>query len=108
MNAKNVPVLVGWVGCVVWQVLKVLEGHAGSVMAVAISTDGAKIVSGSMDKTVRVWSMETGEVPACMLHDGRRIRVSGPLVGLGICVGLSLLVEIVRFRVRKSPVCNYN
>ena len=45
------------------QVLKVLEGHTGSVNAVAISTDGGKIVSGSKDKTVRVWSAETGEVP---------------------------------------------
>ena len=49
------------------QVLKVFKGHAGVVNAVAISTDGAKIVSGSDDKTVRVWSMETGEVQACML-----------------------------------------
>ncbi len=45
------------------QVLKVLEGHTDTVRAVAISADGAKIVSGSFDKTVRVWSMETGEVP---------------------------------------------
>ena len=50
--------------CVGWQVLKVLEGHTDRVDAVAISTDGAKIVSGSDDKTVRVWSMETGEVLA--------------------------------------------
>ena len=54
--------------CVGWQVLKVLEGHNGIVWAVAISTDGSKIVSGSLDITVRVWSMETGEVwsPACV------------------------------------------
>ena len=45
-----------------WQVLKVLRGHYDIVGAVAISTDGAKIVTGSGDKTVRVWSMETGEV----------------------------------------------
>ena len=53
-------------GVLLWQVLKVLEGHAGCVGAVAISTDGAKIVSGSGDKTVRVWSMETGEVETCL------------------------------------------
>ena len=48
--------------------VKVLEGHTGWVFDVAISTDGAKIVSGSWDKTVRVWSMETGEVqPVSML-----------------------------------------
>ncbi len=49
---------------VLGQVLKVFEGHTDVVRPVAISTDGAKIVSGSDDKTVRVWSMETGEVPA--------------------------------------------
>ena len=47
------------------QELKVIQGHAGSVRAVAISPDGAKILSGSAD-TVRVWSMETGEVPVCL------------------------------------------
>ena len=43
-----------------------LEGHKGTVRAVAISADGAKIVSGSSDHTVRVWSMKTGEVPVRM------------------------------------------
>ena len=52
---------------VLGQVLEVLEGHTDYVLAVAISTDGAKIVSGSVDNTVRVWSMETGEVQVCML-----------------------------------------
>ncbi len=50
--------------------LKVLEGHTGRVAAVAISTDGSKIVSGSEDNTMRVWSMETGEVPPASLLDG--------------------------------------
>ena len=49
------------------QVLKVLEGHTGFVIAVAISSDGGKIVSGSDDNTVRVWSTETGKVLACLL-----------------------------------------
>ncbi len=49
---------------VVWfQVLKVLEGHTDAVYAVAVSADGSKIVSGSWDKTVRIWSAESGQVP---------------------------------------------
>ena len=49
---------------VVWfQVLKVLEGHTGWVRAVAVSADGSKIVSGSDDNTVRIWSAESGQVP---------------------------------------------
>ena len=54
--------------CWLGQVLKVLEGHTRKVLAVAISTDGAKIVSGSADNTVRVWSMETGEVPVSSIR----------------------------------------
>ena len=41
-----------------------LDGHNDVVWAVAILPDGGKIVSGSEDTTVRVWSTETGEVPA--------------------------------------------
>ena len=49
---------------VVWlQVLKVLEGHTDRVCAVAVSADGSTIVSGSDDKTVRIWSAESGQVP---------------------------------------------
>ena len=47
--------------------LKVLEGHTDYVSAVAISVDGGKIVSGSGDNTVRVWSSEAGEVPDRLL-----------------------------------------
>ncbi len=50
----------------VGQVLKLLQEHTGSVWTVAISSDGGKIVSGSGDKTVRIWSTETGQVPACL------------------------------------------
>ncbi len=41
---------------------KVFEGHTGHVNAVKISVDGGKIVSGSDDETLRVWSTETSEV----------------------------------------------
>ena len=48
----------------VWfQVLKVLEGHTGAVLSVAVSADGSKIVSGSYDNSVRIWSTESGQVP---------------------------------------------
>ena len=37
-----------------------LRGHSHDVSAVAYSPDGTKIVSGSGDKTVRVWDAVTG------------------------------------------------
>jgi WD40 repeat protein len=38
-----------------------LQGHEGGVNCIAISADGAHIVSGSQDKTIRVWDARTGE-----------------------------------------------
>jgi WD40 repeat protein/serine/threonine protein kinase len=38
-----------------------LEGHTGGVEAVAITPDGQQFVSGSEDKTLRVWNLARGE-----------------------------------------------
>ena len=44
----------------------VLRGHTGGVTAVAYSPDGYHIVSGSLDKTVRIWDLEGGGKPQCL------------------------------------------
>jgi WD40 repeat protein len=41
--------------------LRILSGHAGVVTAVAVTPDGKFAVSGSWDKTVKVWELATGE-----------------------------------------------
>jgi sterol desaturase/sphingolipid hydroxylase (fatty acid hydroxylase superfamily)/DNA-binding beta-propeller fold protein YncE len=38
-----------------------LQGHTGPVLGVAVSADGACIVSGSADRTVKVWDAATGK-----------------------------------------------
>ncbi|KIM27726.1 hypothetical protein M408DRAFT_310565 [Serendipita vermifera MAFF 305830] len=42
----------------------VIMGHTSSVNSVAFSPDGTRIVSGSSDKTIRVWDAETAEMVA--------------------------------------------
>ncbi|KIM34905.1 hypothetical protein M413DRAFT_32925 [Hebeloma cylindrosporum] len=38
----------------------VMNGHTRWITSVAFSPDGARIVSGSSDKTIRIWDVETG------------------------------------------------
>jgi WD40 repeat protein len=48
---------------------KVLEfkGHTGAVTCLAVSADGTRLVSGSLDQTVRLWNLKTGELLATIL-----------------------------------------
>ena len=41
--------------------LKTLEGHSHEVISVAYSPDGTKIISGSKDKTIKIWDANTGQ-----------------------------------------------
>ncbi|HVR30787.1 MAG TPA: NACHT domain-containing protein [Thermoanaerobaculia bacterium] len=56
--------------------LKTLEGHADSVLAVAVTADGRRAVSGSEDKTLRVWDLETGGSRALLGHTDSVLAVS--------------------------------
>ncbi|TDL24718.1 hypothetical protein BD410DRAFT_850870, partial [Rickenella mellea] len=66
--SQTLSILMGKVAD--WPAIQyVAEGHTDSVDSVAFSPDGKHIVSGSWDKTIRVWNTETGDI------------VSGPFEG---------------------------
>ena len=43
---------------------QVLSGHAGPVLSCALSSDGLRAVTGSSDRSVRLWNTQTGESTA--------------------------------------------
>ncbi len=44
------------------QLVRTMEGHADGVNAVAVSSDGRFVYSGSQDKTVKQWEASSGAV----------------------------------------------
>ena len=43
------------------RLLRTLAGHSNSVTAVVVTPNGKQLISGSMDKTIKVWNLATGE-----------------------------------------------
>jgi len=53
------------------RLLQLFQGHGSSVSSVAFSPDGSTVVSGSDDKTIRIWDASTGVemLPPLQGHD---------------------------------------
>ena len=66
------------------QPLQILAGHQDRVTGLAFSPDGALLLSGSADESIRSWAMADG---ACV----KTVPIPGPYAGMklsGVC-GLS-------------------
>lgn len=68
--------------------VRTLEGHAGTITALAFDGKGTKLVSGSIDRTVKVWDVATGKELASLAPttiitalafspDGKRVAIGG-------------------------------
>jgi len=69
------PDLRGWEWHHLWhisdQAIMTLRGHQSWVNSLALSPDGNRLVSGSSDKTIKVWDVKTGaEVMTLYGHEG--------------------------------------
>jgi WD40 repeat protein len=45
-----------------WQCCLTLTGHVGAVTAIALSPNGRTIASGSIDKTIKLWDLPSGDL----------------------------------------------
>ena len=63
---------------------RTLKGHSDYVRSVSFSPDGASIVSGSRDNTVKVWSVESGE--CVTTFEGHSLECVFRVVFPGWCV----------------------
>ncbi len=50
--------------------IRTLQGHAGGVNAVALSSDGRRALSGSHDNTLKLWDTGTREILAEFSGEG--------------------------------------
>jgi uncharacterized protein (TIGR03067 family) len=55
---------------------RLLVGHKLTVLDIAVSADGNRLLSGSNDQTMRLWDLRTGKELASVTHPGRVSNVA--------------------------------
>jgi len=57
-----------------WRCVYTLPGHSSFVNSLAISPDGKILASGSWDKTIKIWNLETGELISTLTGHSDRVN----------------------------------
>lgn len=57
-----------------WKFLRTLTGHTNWVFSIAISPDGQTLVSGSADKTIKIWHLPTGTLLNTLIGHSEWVR----------------------------------
>ena len=57
-----------------WRCVHTLPGHSSFVNSLAISPDGKILASGSWDKTIKIWNLETGEFIGTLTGHSDRVN----------------------------------
>ncbi len=57
-----------------WRCVHTLSGHSSFVNSLAISPDGKILASGSWDKTIKIWNLETGEFIGTLTGHSDRVN----------------------------------
>jgi WD40 repeat protein len=57
--------------------LQTLPGYRSAIEAIALTRDGERLVSGSFDRTVRIWSLATGRELRTLRGHGARVTAVG-------------------------------
>jgi len=52
------------------QLIRTLTGHSSSVISVAVTLDGKRVISGSSDSTLKVWNLEPNKEPLTLTGHG--------------------------------------
>ena len=60
-----------------WNYINSLKGHSDWIRSLAFSPDGQAIVSGSNDKTVRLWNVQTGQLIYLLTGHKDRVKSVG-------------------------------